>query len=118
MRNTISLRLNKDFRRLYSKGVSLVSPSVVIYYKKTGKATNRLGITVSKKNGKAVLRNRIRRIIKEAYRQLEPKIKKGYDFVFVARAKTAFLKSTDVKRAIEKLLCEKNLLEEIKKDGV
>ena len=50
-----------------------------------GLNVNRLGITVSKKVGNAVKRNRIRRHIFEAYRLNEQKLKVGYDFVFVAR---------------------------------
>jgi ribonuclease P protein component len=110
MQNTISLRLNKDFRRLYGRGKSLVSPTVVIYLMKNRFGKNRLGITVNKKNGGAVLRNRVRRILKEAYRHLEPNIKLGYDFVLVARGKTAFCKSTDVEKALYKLLNDKGFI--------
>lgn len=110
MLNTVSLKLNKDFRRLYGRGQSLVSPVVVVYVMKNKLNINRLGITVNKKNGCAVLRNRVRRIIKEAYRKIEPNLKKGYDFVLVARGKTSFVKSTVVEKALFKLFSEKGLI--------
>lgn len=47
---------------------------------------NRFGITVSKKIGNAVKRNKVRRRIYEAFRQYEPSLKSGFDIVIVAKA--------------------------------
>lgn len=88
MKYTISLKNNYEFRRLYSKGESAVSPYEVVYCRKNGRDCNRLGFTVSTKLGKAVVRNRIRRRYKEIYRLNEDKLKKGYDIVVVARSKS------------------------------
>ena len=87
MHNTESIKLNKEFRRLYYRGKSLSSPFVVLYYlpKRSLGQKNELGITVSTKVGKAVKRNKIRRWIKESYLSFEPKIKTGYSFVILAR---------------------------------
>ena len=65
---TVSLKDNRSFRRLYSSGKSAVSPYMAIYVKKNRLGTNRLGMTVSKKIGCAVVRNRTRRRLKEIYR--------------------------------------------------
>ncbi len=73
------------FQRLYSKGTSCSDKNIVIYYLPNRLPFNRLGITVSKKTGCAVLRNRIKRLIRESYRLNETKIKSGYDIVVVAR---------------------------------
>ncbi len=89
MENTVSIKLNKEFKGLYYKGGSAVSDVLVLYYKKKNQDSNRLGLTVSKKVGKAVMRNRIRRLIRENYRLREGKIAKGYDLVFVARKSAA-----------------------------
>ena len=93
MRNSaegiISLNLNTQFRKLYQKGTSHVSPSVVMYAKRNGLPFNRLGITVSKKIGKAVVRNRAKRRLREIFRTNLPNMKQGYDFVLVARGRTA-----------------------------
>ena len=84
-----SLVLNTQFKKLYTKGSSYVSPSVVVYAKRNGLAHNRLGITVSKKIGKAVVRNRAKRRLREVYRINSANILQGYDFVLVARGRTA-----------------------------
>lgn len=96
MQKTISLTENRDFRRLYHRGRSMVHPCLVLYYKRNRSGQNRIGITTSKKIGKAVARNRARRIIREAYRQLEPLVKPGWDVVFVARTRTISCKMMDV----------------------
>lgn len=85
----VSLVLNTQFKKLYTKGSSYVSPSVVVYAKRNGLAHNRLGITVSKKIGKAVVRNRAKRRLREVYRINSANILQGYDFVLVARGRTA-----------------------------
>jgi ribonuclease P protein component len=81
---------------LYKKGKSIVCPGVVTYYIKNRKSFNRYGITAGKKVGNAVLRNRARRIIRQAYLQAEHRMPKGYDFVFVARGRTPKMKTQDI----------------------
>ena len=101
-----TLKENKDFRRLYHRGKSYVSPVLVTYVMKNRKAGLRIGFTTSKKIGIAVQRNRSRRIMREAFRLIAPELKTGYDFVFVARGKTPFVKCEAVKRAMTKQLKE------------
>lgn len=97
MIDTTPLKLNKDFKRLYYRGKYKASPSLVTYTMKRRDQRCQMGITVSKKIGKAVVRNRVRRIIRAAYRQLEKEMDlRGRDFVFVARAKAVNQKSTDI----------------------
>ncbi len=88
MNKIVSLKLNIQFKRLYSKGASGVRPTVVLYVKRNGLPHNRLGITVGKKIGKAVVRNRAKRRLRELYRSYAPFLEKGYDVVMVARAAT------------------------------
>ena len=71
----------------------------------------RVGITTSKKIGNAVTRSRARRVIREAFRAAYPHVRPGYDFVFVARGKTAFLKSTQVHRVMMAQLKEAGVLQ-------
>jgi len=66
----------------------VATPSVVIYCRKNGRTENRLGITVSGKVGGAVVRNRVRRRLKEIYRLSECEMKTGFDIVIVARVKS------------------------------
>ena len=93
MKYTVSIKKNRDFRFIYKRGKSAVSCILAIYMKKSKGAENHIGITVSTKVGKAVVRNRVRRRIREAYRINETKFKPGHDIIIVARvraAKTAF----------------------------
>ena len=87
MKKAVTLKENWEFRRLYQKGKSAVGPAMVIYCKKNRLDHNRLGVTVSTKLGGAVIRNRARRRLREIYRLNSPCLKKGYDFVLVARSK-------------------------------
>ena len=70
MEHTVSLKLNHVFRRLYGRGKSAVNPCLAVYCRKNNLGYSRLGLTVGVKLGKAVVRNRTRRRIKEAYRCL------------------------------------------------
>lgn len=110
MDKIVSICRNNDFRRIYARGKSFVSPLVVAYVLKNRTKNIRVGITTSKKVGNAVLRNRSRRVIREAYRELMPRLKNGYDLVFVARGRTPHVKSTDIRRHLEKHLTAAGIL--------
>lgn len=102
MNKRTTLKLNKEFKRLYFKGKSAVHPLIVTYASKNRLGHNRIGITVTKKIGKAVCRNRCKRIIRAAFTQLDPVIEQGWDFVFVARMKTPQAKSTELLPVMKK----------------
>lgn len=107
MKKTQSLKLNRDFRRLYSKGKSFVGGYTVVYASRNRYDESRLGITVSKSVGKAVKRNRLKRLMRESYRLMEDKIASGFDIVIVARnralGKTQAQIQSDIKHAMQKL---------------
>lgn len=86
MKFSTSLKLNHIFRRLYRSN-GQANSCLVLYARKNRTETNRVGITVSKKLGKAVVRNRVRRRIREIYRLNEEKFLSGWDIVIVARSR-------------------------------
>ena len=94
----VTLKENRDFLRLYRKGKCYVSSSLVTYVLKNRSNEKRYGITTSKKIGKAVQRNRARRVIRASLYDLYSDIIPGYDIVFVARGKTPYVKSDVVKK--------------------
>ena len=86
---TESLKKNYQFRFVYNKGHSRANRLLVMYALKNGTGKNRLGICVSKKVGKSVVRSRVTRLIRESYRLNEDKLRQGYDIVVIARAACA-----------------------------
>ena len=101
---------NNEFRRAYTRGKSSVSPVLVVYSLKNRRGLVRVGITTSKKIGNAVQRNRSRRVIREAFRQLAPQVRPGVDLVFVAGGKPPHVKITVVRRHMERQLSGAGLL--------
>ena len=97
MKFSCSLKLNHIFQRLYRTS-GHANGYLVLYARKNRTATNRVGITVSKKLGHAVVRNRTRRRLREVYRLNEDLFLPGWDIVVVARTKAVgapFVKLTD-----------------------
>ncbi|WP_461207541.1 ribonuclease P protein component [Clostridium sp. DL1XJH146] len=81
------LRKNIEFKKVYRRGKSCANHLVVLYVYKNynNKNINRVGISVSKKVGKSVIRSRVKRLILESYRVHKDELEKGYDLVFIAR---------------------------------
>lgn len=111
MKQTVSIKQNHVFRRLYSKGKSAVSPCVAVYCRKNNLGKNRLGLTVGTKLGKAVIRNRTRRRIREAYRLHELEFRTGYDIVVVARVRASFVRYGELERSLLKCMSRLELWE-------
>ena len=86
MKFSTSLKLNHIFRRLYRTN-GFAGPYLVLYARRNREGINRVGITVSKKLGKAHIRNRIRRRLREIYRLNEEKVLPGWDIVLVGRGR-------------------------------
>ena len=86
MKFSSSLKLNHIFQRLYRTS-GQANGHLVLYARRNRTSTNRVGITVSKKLGKANVRNRIRRRLREVYRLNEDKFQSGWDIVVVARVR-------------------------------
>lgn len=115
MKRSVTIKENYEFRRLYSKGNSAVTPSLVMYCRKNGRAHNRLGVTVSTKLGHAVVRNRARRRLRELFRLSQDRMVQGYDVLLVARGKTARIPHRYLKRDYEAAAKKLGLLPEEEK---
>lgn len=89
MKFSSALKLNHIFRRLYGTS-GKANKYLVLYARKNRTATNRVGITVSKKLGHAVVRNRVRRRLREVYRLNEHRFLPGWDIVVVARTRSIY----------------------------
>ncbi len=108
----IAISENHLYSKTYAKGNKFIGKFVVVYIMKDFKAfklmnanpekkyINRIGLTVSKKLGKAHIRNRVKRILREGLRQTEKEhnLKKGFLIVIVARASAIGATSNDIKK--------------------
>ena len=101
MKYTESLRKNNDFQKVYKTGTSFANRNLVMYVKENDLSVNRLGISVSKKVGNSVIRHRLKRLIKEAYRLNEDMFHRGIDVVVIARVNA---KNVDYSRMKDSLL--------------
>lgn len=117
MKHTYRIKQNYEFRRLYRRGKSFATPYLVVYALKTRRNVNRIGLTVTPKLGKAVVRNRIKRLLREAYRLNEDKICQSYDFILVARSKIVGAKCQKVEKELLKAINQLGLLKE-QREGV
>ena len=86
MKFSSSLKLNHIFQRLYRTS-GHANAFLVLYARKNRTGANRVGITVSKKLGKAHVRNRVRRRVREVYRINEARFQPGWDIVVVVRTR-------------------------------
>jgi len=118
MQNTVSIKENREFSRLYRSGKFFSSDCLILYVRNNRFGNNRIGITVSKKVGKAVIRNRVRRRIKESYREIEGKITTSYDFVVVARVKAAECDYKKIRSALKYLFNKEGMLNDEKNTTV
>ena len=98
MKFTDTLKQNYEFRRLYSKGRSAVTPCLVLYARQSKRNRNRIGFTVSTKLGHAVVRNRVRRRLREIYRLHEAEFTPGTELVIVARTRAVSADYTELER--------------------
>ena len=117
------LRDNRDFRRIYARGRSYAHSLAVLYVlRRTGESVQgapgrRIGFVVSKKQGKAAARNRIKRRLREAVRMRMPTLREGpFDLIFVARGRLRTAVWSEVRAAVDTLLNSAGMLQPSRED--
>lgn len=104
------IRKNIEFRNVYRRGKSFSNQLLVLYIYKNRKELNRVGISVSKKVGKSVVRSRVKRLISESYRLNKDIVKKGYDFVFIARTAANDKSYLEIEKSLKNLFKKAGLI--------
>lgn len=100
MKFSESLRKTKDFQRVYREGTSKANRYLVMLLRRNNSEKNHLGISVSKKVGNSVVRHRLTRLIREAYRLKEDRFPRGLDVVIIARTGAKDCTYFEIERAI------------------
>jgi ribonuclease P protein component, eubacterial len=99
MKNSESLKKNKDFQMVYRQRHSQANRLLIMYVSKNQLEKNRLGISVSKKVGNSVVRHRLARLIRESYRLGEQSFLIGFDIVVIAREQAKGSSYAEIKEA-------------------
>lgn len=110
MKFSESLKKNSDFQKVYREGKSYANRYLVMYILENGTSSNRIGISVSKKVGNSVVRHRVKRLIKEAYRLHEDMLQNGFDIVIIARVSAKKISYPETKSALMHLAGIQNIL--------
>ena len=111
MKKTIMLKKNYEFKNMFSRGKFYYGEYIYFYIKENNLNFNKFGIAISKKQGKAVERNHIKRIIRENYKNFEKNIKKGINILIVIN------KDKDIKNISFKMI-EKNFYKTLMKANI
>ena len=109
MRGEKYLTKPQQYALVYSEGSSWASSLLVMKALPNGLTLSRYGLSVSKRLGKAVTRNRVKRLLREILRMMP--LKSGWDIIFIARPPAANADYVSLKRVVEGLLSRANLLE-------
>ncbi|PXW89808.1 ribonuclease P protein component [Streptohalobacillus salinus] len=113
MKKGYRLKSDEDFQNVFKRGKSFANRQLVLYYLPKKDADHfRIGLSVSKKVGNAVVRNRIKRYLRQAFLELEPEIKEQFDFVVIARMPMKTIDFHETKKSLTHVLfkskCFKN----------
>lgn len=104
------LKKNWEFQRVYKTGKKYWDTNFVIYVYRTQLNHTRLGITVSKKVGKSVQRNRVKRLIREVFRILRSELHPQYDIVVVGRSPACKLSASQAQESLHELFGRARLI--------
>lgn len=104
MDKSYRLRNNKEFKLVYKNGKNFWNRNLILYRRKNDLEVTRLGITITKKFGNAVLRNKIRRRLSEIYRINLYCIKEGYDLVIIPKKNVVDLSHQELESALKHIL--------------
>ncbi|MDA8442520.1 MAG: ribonuclease P protein component [Peptococcaceae bacterium] len=110
LKSIYRIKKNREFRYIFQHSRGIPSRYLVVYYRRHERPEPRFGFVVSKKVGGAVIRNRVRRVLREMVRKNVIRIRPGVDIIFIARPAIKGIKGTEVEQVLLKLLNKIGLL--------
>lgn len=101
MKKEYRVKKNDEISLIFKDGKSVANKQFVLYMLEKKEQNHlRLAVSVSKKLGNAVVRNRIKRLMKEAVFQLSKEIKQSYDYLLIARKPCVNMDFNETKKSI------------------
>ena len=94
------LRSNMEFQKVYKNGKNYWNRNLILFVKKNGLAYTRVGYSITKKIGNSVVRNKIRRQLKEVYRLNFYRIEEGYDLIFIPKKNIVDISFKEIESAM------------------
>ncbi|WP_301108421.1 ribonuclease P protein component [Sporosarcina sp.] len=105
MKKSQRIKKNKEFQTVFKKGKSFANRQFIVYtYKKEDQEEFRIGLSVSKKVGNAVTRNRVKRYIRQAFLEMKDEVRQDLDYVIIARNQAATLDFHTAKKNLQHVL--------------
>lgn len=99
------VKSDSDFQKVFKQGKSFANRQFIIYYLERPKQEHfRIGISVSKKIGNAVVRNKMKRYIRQSFLELEGRVKEDSDFIIIVRKPAVDFSVLEVKKSLIHIL--------------
>lgn len=112
MRKEQRVKKNSEFQEVFKKGTSIANRQFVVYrLKKEEQKFFRIGLSVSKKIGNAVVRNQVKRYIRQVFLELKDDVKDQYDYVIIARKPAADMDFHEIKKSLIHVLKKSKVLD-------
>jgi ribonuclease P protein component len=116
MKKKYRIKKNKEFQEVFQRGTSMANRQFVVYMlDRPEQPYFRIGLSVSKKLGKAVVRNRIKRYIRQCFLEMKEEIMPGKDYVVIARLPVAEMDYFEVKKSLIHVLRKAGVLKKAEK---
>ncbi|MBZ2175698.1 ribonuclease P protein component [Schnuerera sp. xch1] len=106
------LRSNQEFKKVYQNGKNYWNRNLIMYARRNGLDYSRIGFTVTKKIGNSVVRNRVKRRMKEIFRKNFDNIKGKYDIILIPKKNVVNIKYSDLESAMLHILKLANILKD------
>lgn len=105
VRKSQRIKKNKEFQQVFNEGKSYANRQFVVYcLPKEGQKEFRIGLSIGKKIGNAVIRNQVKRYIRQVFFEIKEELRQDMDYVIIARVSAANLNYHETKKSIEHVL--------------
>lgn len=109
------VKKNAEFQKIFKRGKSFANRQFVVYcIEKEGQEDFRIGLSVSKKIGNAVTRNRIKRYIRQAFLEMKDEVKPNMDYVIIARHQAATMDFHESKKSLQHVLKIAKMIQKVR----